>query len=134
MFALQITFALQDDDLQELGGVALGVLSGRRLQHRLAHGQHGAGVVRVGEEGVRVHCDVVVEQRHHVHEVVDAVAVEDGVDRGQDAPHGRADRPGGEVAGQRQHLLVELCDRVAEDVRDGLRGGEEERLSEDCLL
>ncbi len=111
--------------------MTLRVLSWSRLEHGLAHGEHGVGIGRVGQEGGRVHGDVVVQQRHHVHEVVGAVSVEHLVHRLEDAPHGRADGVRGQDGRQGEDLLVELGDGVGEDVVDGLQ---DDRLQKSVRL
>lgn len=88
------TFALQDDDLQELGGMTLGVLpwvsrqdlhqkkgfrtvrsvqtTNTEVSHKmnrvylLAHAVDDLKVFGIGEQSVRVYGDIIVEQWHHI--------------------------------------------------------------------
>ena len=72
--------ALEDDDLEELGGVALRVLTRVGLQqHLLGHVEEGHHIISGRQEAVGVDGHVVVESRHHVSEVVEAVAFKDFV-------------------------------------------------------
>ena len=57
---------------------------------------------------------------HHVSEVVEPVGLEDTVDDLEHSPHVVADLRRRQVARERERLLVELHDRIREDVMDGL--------------
>ena len=64
--------------------------------------------------------DVIVEHWHHVGEVVEPVRLEDVVDDVEHGPHVVADLGARQVARKRERFLVELHDRVGEDVVNGL--------------
>ena len=68
-----------------------------------------------------VHSDVVVQDWHHVREIIEAVSLKDAVNDLEHAPHVLTDLGGGQVAGQRQGLFVELHDGVGENMVDGLK-------------
>ena len=56
--------------------MALRVLTRVALQHGLGHVVHAHHEVGGGEEGLGVHCHIVVQGGHHVAEVVKPISLE----------------------------------------------------------
>ena len=113
---VDLVVALEYDDLEELGRVALGlVVVHVGAQHLLDHLDDDVEATRVRQKGVRVHGHVVVEHGHELGEEVDGVVLEYVVDEIEDAPHVVADLLGGERADEREELLVEVEHAVLND-------------------
>ena len=56
--------------------MALGVLAWVALKHGLGHVVHAHHEIGGGQEGLRVHCDIVVQSGHHIAEVIKPIALE----------------------------------------------------------
>ena len=62
--------------LQKLCGMAFWVLARVSLEHGLGHVVHAHHEVGSGQEGLGVHCDIVVQSGHHIAEVIKPIALE----------------------------------------------------------